>query len=181
MINLAVADSAVYVGQEMPNFELPVSTTVTLLGGKINVNATFQYKNGLTQFNSGSQALLNNLYLNPNATLGEQAAALSAGCFVAALGNFQGAQCTDYGMIQTVNSLRFSDLSINYNVPRATAQRFFHVPSVSLALQGSNLGLWTNYRGKDPDVNAITVGDATQDTGQLPAPRMWRLQVRLSN
>jgi hypothetical protein len=48
-------------------------------------------------------------------------------------------------------------------------------------LQGSNLGLWTNYHGKDPDVNAITVGDATVDTGQLPTPRSWRLQIMLGN
>jgi hypothetical protein len=166
----------------MPNFELPFNTTVTLLGGRLSVNATFQYKNGLTQFNSGSKALLNNLYLNPNSSLATQAAALAAGCFtpVAAGQDLPTNACTDYGLIQTVNTFRFTDLSINYNIPRSFAQRF-GVPSMSIALQGSNLGLLTNYRGKDPDVNAITVGDATQDTGQLPQPRSWRLQVRLGN
>jgi hypothetical protein len=179
--DLAVGDSAVYVGQESPNFNMPVSTTVSLLGGQLSVNATFNYTNGLTQFNSGSQALLANLLANPNVSLAEQAAALSVRCFTGHTSFDQGRPCTDYGMIQTVNVLRFNDVSINYNVPRTMALRFFHVPSVSLALQGSNLGLWTNYRGKDPNVNAITIGDATQDAGQLPMPRSWRLQVRLGN
>jgi hypothetical protein len=183
LADLAVGDSAIYVGQEAPNFTMPVSTTVSLLGGQLSVNATFAYTSGLTQLNSGSQASLANLLANPNVPLDEQAAALSAGCFVfpGQAGNNAGRPCTDYGMIQTVNVLRFNDVSINYNVPRTTAQHFFHVPSVSFALQGSNLGLWTNYRGKDPSVNAITVGDATQDTGQLPTPRSWRLQIRLGN
>jgi hypothetical protein len=183
LANIVVGDSAVYVGQESPNFDFPFSTTVTLLGGKLSVNATFDYTNGLTQYNSASQQLLTNLTANPDASLAAQAAALAAGCFLhIPVGSIltQTGPCTDYGMIQTVNTLRFNDLSINYNVPRSVAQRF-NVPSISVALQGSNLGLRTNYRGKDPNVNAINIGDATQDTGQLPTPRSWRLQIRLGN
>jgi hypothetical protein len=181
--NVVVGDSAVYVGQESPNFDFPLSTTITLLRGKVSINATFDYTNGLTQFNSASQQLLTNLISDPNASLEAQAAALAAGCFrQLPVGSSaqQGASCTDYGMIQNVNTLRFNDLSIGYNVPRSFAQRF-NVPSMTIALQGSNLGLRTNYRGKDPNVNAITLGDATQDTGQLPTPRSWRLSVRLGN
>jgi hypothetical protein len=139
------------------------------------VNATFQYRDGLTQFASGNQQRLTNLFLNPNAILGEQAAALVAPTDVC-----QDSYCTNYGLIQTVNSLRFTELSIGYNVPRSLSRRI-RVPSMSVALQGSNLGLWTSYRGKDPDVNGKTVGDATEDNGQIPRPRGWRLQVRLGN
>ena len=52
---------------------------------------------------------------------------------------------------------------------------------MSLALQGSNLGLHTNYHGKDPDVNAYSNGNQTADTGQLPQPRVWSLRVTLGN
>ncbi len=172
--DIIIGDSVVYVGQQAPNFELPVNTSLSLFRGQVSVNATFQYKDGLTQYSSGNLQLLNNLYLNPNATLAEQAAAL-ASCTSVIVTN-----CTDYGLIQTVSSLRFNSLSLGYNVPRSISQRV-RIPSLSLALQGSNLGLWTNYRGKDPDVNGKTVGDATEDNGVLPRPRSWRLQVRVSN
>lgn len=172
--DVIVGDSAVYVGQQMPRFELPLNTNLSLFAGKLSLSAALHYKDGLTQFNSGSRQLLNNVYLNPRANLSEQAAAIAADpqCGTG--------HCTLYGLIQEVSSLRFQSLSIGYNVPRELSERF-RVPSLSLALQGSNLGLWTNYRGKDPDVNGSMVGDITQDDGQLPQPRSWRVQVRLGN
>ena len=55
----------------------------------------------------------------------------------------------------------------------------------SLALQGSNLGLHTNYRGKDPVIvnafSTVTNGDETADTGQIPVPRTWWLKLTLGN
>lgn len=177
--NIAVGDSAVYVGRQMPNFDFPISTTITTLGGRLSFNATFEYQDGLTQDALGSQAWLTNLYLNPTSSLATQAAALAASCYVANSVVQTGA-CTDYGMIQTVNTLRFTSASIGYTVPKSVSLRF-GVPSMTVALQGSNLGLWTNYRGKDPNVNGVTVGEATQDTGQLPQPRTVSLSVRLGN
>jgi hypothetical protein len=82
-----------------------------------------------------------------------------------------------------VSELRFQDLSISYLVPPAVS-RHFRVPHLRLALQGSNLGLHTNYRGMDPNVNAFSTssqGDISADTGQLPLPRTWSLHVMLGN
>ncbi len=169
--DVIVADSAVYVGQQAPNFDLPISTSASFFGGMIGVSAMMHYKDGMTQFNSGNQQSLANLYYNPNSTYTEQAIALAAACSNV---------CSKYGLVQTVNTLRFTSLSINYAVPRTYAKKL-GVPSIQLALQGDNLGLWTNYRGKDPEVNSITVGDATEDNGQLPMSRTWRIQVRLGN
>ena len=55
---------------------------------------------------------------------------------------------------------------------------------MSMALQGSNLALHSNYRGKDPNVNAFsTVSgvDETADLGQIPEPRTWWLKLTLGN
>jgi hypothetical protein len=177
--DIAVGDSAVYMGAEAPNFTLPFSTALTFQG-RWSVTATFQYEDGLTQDALGNQVQLSYLSLNPNASPAMQAAALTASCFSLARLSVEKGICTDYGMIQTVNTFRFTSLSVNYIVPKSWSQRF-RVPSMTIALQGSNLGLWTNYHGKDPDVNGVTVGDATQDTGVLPQPRMWRLQIMLGN
>ena len=48
---------------------------------------------------------------------------------------------------------------------------------MSFAVQGTNLGLFTNYRGKDPNVNAYGSGNGLADTGQLPQPRSWQVRV----
>ncbi len=172
--DVIVGDTMVYMGQQAPNFAMPFSTSLSLFRGQLSMNAMFEYKDGWTQFGSGNEMMLTNLYLNPNATLAEQAAALAASS------RCQGQNCTKYGLIQTVNSFRFQSVSVGYVLPRSISQRV-RVRSVSLALQGQNLGLWTSYRGKDPDVNGKTVGDATEDNGQIPLPRQWRLQVRLGN
>ena len=59
----------------------------------------------------------------------------------------------------------------------ASAARRLGASALSVALQGTNLGLHTNYRGKDPDVNAYTTGNGVVDTGVLPQPRTWRLTL----
>lgn len=172
--DVIIADSAVYVGEQAHNFEAPIHTSLDLLGGMLGISASLHYKDGLTQFNNGSQQTLTNLYYSPDATFAEQAIALAAQC------TNDGPRCSKYGLIQTVSTLRLNSLSVTYSVPRHYAQKI-RIPSIQVSLQGSNLGLWTNYRGKDPDVNSISVGEATEDNGQLPMPRNWRLQIRLGN
>ncbi len=175
-----VDDSLMFMGRQEPKFEMPFRTSITLFHGLLSVNGQFDYKAGLTQTNLGGGTLLGNIYENPNSTYGQQAYALAAACLLQSVSaaTAVGRSCTDYGFIQTVNSLRFNSMSVGYNVPRAYLKRF-PISSLSLALQGSNLGLWTNYRGKDPDVNGALIGDATQDSGQLPMPRTWSLQIRI--
>lgn len=173
--DVIIGDSAIYVGSQAPNFELPIATNLSLFSGRLNLSAAFKYRDGLTQFNSGSTQLLNNVYMNPDATLAEQAAALAADCRYVS-----DPLCTTYGLIQQVSSFRFSSFSLGYSIPRKWSERF-KVPSMLFSVQGSNLGLWTNYRGKDPDVNGSMIGDVTEDSGQLPQPRSWRLQIRLGS
>ena len=75
-----LGDSAVYVGQQDPNYQLNINTGLTFLNGRLSLNATFAYENGLTQFNdgaiqSGAFALLAN---TPGTPLAMQAAVLEA-------------------------------------------------------------------------------------------------------
>jgi hypothetical protein len=168
-------DSAVYVGRPDPKYHAAFHTGVTLLSGRLSINATFESQQGMTQDNevalsSGSFYLLPNV---PGATFATQAGVVAGQNGVSHI-----------GVIQTVDVFRFSDLSINYVLP-TTLTRRFRVPTASLALQGSNLGLHTNYRGKDPSVNAFatsgTTGDRMVDAGQVPQPRLWRLMLSLGN
>ena len=176
---VVLGDSAVYVGEPNPKYTANLTTDATFLNGRFSVHATFAYQNGLTQnnyaaLNSGAFAALG----NSSPSFATQAALAAAG-----IGGANAGDMTDIGLIQTVNTFRFQDLSLNYTVPRGIAA-WFRVPRMVIAVQGSNLGLYTNYRGKDPDVNAFTTvasGDEIADLGQIPEPRTWWLKLTLGN
>ncbi|HXC24485.1 MAG TPA: TonB-dependent receptor, partial [Gemmatimonadaceae bacterium] len=189
-------DSLVYVGQADPKYQFNIHSTITLLNGRLSMTATFAYQNGMTQENSGAinSGALTSVLNTPGLPLATQAAIVSASC---AAGDIK--QCSEgiqslqgqqspiagslIGIIQTVNTFRFSDLSINYTLPNSLAH-WFRMSRMSLALQGSNLGLHTNYRGMDPDVNAfatVSTGDETADLGQIPQARVWLLKMIMGN
>ena len=170
---IVIGDQKLFQGVSNPKYQMNLSTDVGLLNGRLSLHATFAYQNGLTQvnqgaLNSGAFILVGN---NPATPLAYQAAVQAA------------SEGTNYGFIQTVNTFRFNDLSINYALPHQVSS-WFRVPRMTVALQGSNLGLHTNYRGKDPDVNAfstVSAGDETADIGQIPEPRIWWLKLTLGN
>jgi len=101
---------------------------------------------------------------DPHASFGAQAAAVAP---------------TAYGEIETVSVLRLTGLTVSFRVPSAVA-RGMGAEALAVTLQGANVALWTNYRGKDPNVNAFSTGNAVADAGLLPIPRTWQLRVSAS-
>jgi TonB-linked SusC/RagA family outer membrane protein len=172
---ILVGDSAVYLGAQEPNFSSSFNSNLTWR--RFSLHATFHYTDGLNQVNRRSQDMSPGLY-NPSAPLGAQAISIALQCNPTFSGS-RTCKSTEYGLIQTVNVLRFNSLSLRYAVPVSMVRRIGG-QALSVALQGENLGMWTNYRGKDPNVNAFSTGNLTADTGQLPQPRKWVLNVVLT-
>jgi TonB-linked SusC/RagA family outer membrane protein len=167
-----VGDSAKYMGVSTPDYDASFHTSLSLFRRAISIDAGFDYQHAVTQINataldhqSASRALN-----DPSAPQGELAGTLVL---------MSDATSTPYGLIQTVNTLRFNSLSVAYALPSAAAQRV-GARALTVALQGTNLGLFTNYRGKDPNVNAYPIGNGVLDNGQLSAPRTWQLRVSAS-
>jgi len=165
-----VGDTAVYMGASEPNYEANLFTTLSLLRGALTLSAGFAYQDGFTQINYtlGNGVVSNGVIFtkdvsDPSSLFGQQAAV--------DVGNQ-----TSYGLLQTVNTLRLNTIAITFNARPSLAQRL-GTKALSIALQGSNVGLWTNYAGKDPSVNAYASGNAVADTGVLPIPRSWFLSV----
>jgi TonB-linked SusC/RagA family outer membrane protein len=160
-------DTAVYLGSPEPNYTAALSTTLSLFRGAVVVTAGLSYESGLTQ--AGLLSMLGNDvlrgYNDPTAPLGEQASVVSSAS-------------SDFLNTQTISALRFNSLSIAYNVPMSMAQRI-GARSLAVALQGTNLGLHTNYRGLDPNVNSAS-GNDVLDQGALPQPRTWQIRVSAS-
>jgi hypothetical protein len=179
---VSVGDSSVYLGRADPDYQLNLSNDVTLFNGRLSLHATVAYQSGMTQYNegacaSGGLALVPNA---PNTPLATQAAYAASGC---SSNSVIYPALTQIGLVQKVSTLRFNSASINFTAPTALA-RMFRAPHMTLALQGSNLGLHSNYRGKDPNVNAfstVSAGDETKDLGQIPEPRSWSLRITVGN
>jgi TonB-linked SusC/RagA family outer membrane protein len=166
-----VGDSLVYLGTSEPDYEVGLATQVALFRAAITVSANFGYQAGLTQLNTtittGGQLIFSPGAADPHAPFREQAA-------IAALGT------TDYGLYQTVNDFRFSSLSVAYRVPAKIVHWLLRASSLSVALQGTNLALFTNYKGKDPNVNGYPTGNQVADFGTVPQPRIWQISVHAS-
>jgi hypothetical protein len=169
LTEIRVGDTAVYMGQQEPKYNLSAGTGLALFNGRLSINTALTYVSGETQMNAGGAAALYNSANDPNIAPAQQAA-------FAALYMDNG---TNFGIIQTVNTLRVTSLSVNWIAPMAWSRRL-GASALSVALQGSNLGLWTNYRGVDPNVNAASVGNLVVDGGQIPEPRQWQLKVNLN-
>jgi hypothetical protein len=168
---IRLGDTAVFLGRQDPGNTAALNTDLTLFNGRLGIHANFSHTGQYSQINAGSNSLSTFLSAanDPNASLAQQA------YYVAAVTNL-----TPIGLAQTVSSWEFNSFSVNYAVPIGVA-RYFRAHTMTLAVQGSNLGLWTNYRGKDPNVNAYPNGNSLADGGQLPRPRTWSLQVTLGN
>lgn len=161
-----LGDKDVFLGPVEPNYEAALYTNMSFARGLVTLSAGFSYTDGQMQVNRTvqespfTQRALN----DPRASLAEQAAAIVA-------------TETPYGLSQLVSTFRFNSLAIAFNAPERIAG-MFGARTASITIQGTNLGMKTNYRGKDPSVNAYATGNAIADTGQLPLPRFWSFGLR---
>jgi hypothetical protein len=140
------------------------------------VAATFSYSHGATQVNQTAHTnwVLEPAFSDPRTPLAQQVAIVASTFPV----DGNGQTLTDYGLIQDVSTFRFQSLSVRYRVP-AMVTHALRMQELSVAIQGSNLGLHSTYAGKDPDVSAWSPGESVVDTGQLPTPRLWQLSVNV--
>jgi TonB-linked SusC/RagA family outer membrane protein len=175
-----IGDSAAYMGSPDPKYQASFQTGVALFRGALRIDVNFTYEHGLTQINGAALAHQGAArgFNDPTAPPGQQAQLVVLSPFPAFNGGLSSSisNATPYGAIQTVSTLRFNSLSVAYNLPASLA-RHIGASAMSIALQGTNLGLFTDYRGKDPDVNVYSSGNGVLDTGQLPTPRSWQLRV----
>jgi TonB-dependent SusC/RagA subfamily outer membrane receptor len=163
-----VGDSLAYVGWPHPKYSLTYGTNVSLLKGRLSFSTSLGYDGQLTQWQQiydGWGAA------DPLAPLSEQAKAR-----IAAL---SGASGKKFGNRQTISTLRLNSVSASYIMPSQWAKTL-HATQATISMQGSNLGLWTQYRGRDPGINSTPIGEGLADNGTtLPLIRKYSVGVRL--
>ncbi|HKU61452.1 MAG TPA: TonB-dependent receptor [Gemmatimonadales bacterium] len=161
-----LGDKDVFLGPAEPKYEAALYTNMSMARGMITLTTGFSYTDGQLQINDAvTSAPFTVRALNdPTAPLSEQAAAVVR-------------EETPYGLAQVISTFRFNSLALAFNAPAHMAG-WLGARTASVMLQGTNLWLNTNYRGKDPNVNAYATGNVIADTGVLPMPRTWSLGLR---
>lgn len=158
---VVLTDSAHYVGTAQPRLTSSFGINATIFK-RFSFDSRFAYQSSYVKqytHNSGYGSM------DVNAPLSEQA--------VYVINDITGRR--------PVKDLRWTSASIGYHVPERLIDRL-RMSSLVVSLQGSNLGLWTKYEGRDPSVNgSIMTSEISTDNGFLtPRPRLFVLDFRVS-
>lgn len=132
------------------------------------MNASFdQVDDKTTVFDANGGGFYTRGAVDPTSPLGEQAAWIQS--------------TVNQGFYSSSSSLRFNELSLTYNLPTSLAERLLRVRSASVTFAGRNLALWTNYVGKDPNVDTShSLTEVSADDGTaIPQPRNFALRFTL--
>lgn len=163
---LVFADSMAYMGSNMPRYTMGHNIEVGFLTN-FTFNAFVDYKGPFTQNRTIPWTALRG-YWDVTASLEEQ-------MLPSIISRMSGASQD----LQTVTELRLQSASISMNVPSHIVRRM-GVQSLHIALQGSNLGLWSKYRGRDPGINSTPIGERLTDASNtIGLPRNYSLQFRV--
>ena len=97
-------------------------------------------------------------------------------CYGDAMDNFRPSTFT----VEDGSYLRLKDVSLSYSLPRSVCRKI-KVNDLTISLTGSNLLLWSNYSGYDPEVNTSDTAVITGlDDGAFPKSRTWGIGVNLT-
>ncbi len=165
---IVLSDSMVFLGGPLPTFEMGINSNVALFT-RFTVGIAINYEHGRNQINTASLGGAENLTRgrnDPTIPLPVQA-------------NYLAVNQTDIGFAQTVSVLRFDALSLRYSVPPMISRRMVGDRALSVAVQGRNLGMKSNYRGKDPSVSG-SMGEILHDNGTIPRGRTWVLNISVN-
>lgn len=156
-----------FFGPGYPTAEMTYLNTISLFDGQLRISTNIDQIIGQTTYQSITASARE--AVDPATPLALQATALE--------GFHNGAY------IRPVSSVRLSELSVTYSVSPSTARRLLHAQSASVTVAGRNLGLWTHYHGKDPNIDtssSFAFGEVASDNGSgVPQPRDWTLRLNL--
>jgi hypothetical protein len=179
-----VSDTTVYLGSPVPSREATASSDITLFRN-LRFSGLLEYKGGNRRFNATEyfreKAFTQTERYHRRADLPEQERAELFGPYVNSKGAAVPSSVMIGDYIQDASFVRLRELSLTYSVPVSIAARIPGASSASLTLGGRNLGLWTNYRGGDPENNTYTPATGVYFVADfLTIPQSRRFFARLN-
>ena len=155
-----------YLGSPVPTRELSVAPSL-VLGRSVTIAALVDHRGGFRSYNVGGRArcitVCEPLYA-PNASVAEQARAVSAGQGTAS-------------WMEDASFVRVRELSVAWAIPPSWAKRI-GAHSSSVVIAGRNLFTSTGYTGLNPDGGYLGQTQiAQQDVFTLPLPATVSLRL----
>lgn len=71
-------------------------------------------------------------------------------------------------LIHDASFLRFRDVTLSYTLPESTTAKMKFISNVKFYVQGTNLFIWTKWRGMDPEAGAVNI-----NLSEFPNPRAF--------
>ncbi len=172
---ILVGDSAVFLGTSLPKYEMFMSNNVGFWNGRVLFSTAFSFSHNMTQTNS---VTLNQCVVErcPDALL--PGTSLASQALSQTMRNLSGGVRNLFATHETVSWIRWGSASLTFQASPEIAKRL-KSNSLSVSLMGRNLGMWSNYKGADPEVNANGNGNFTRDTGMVPQTRDWTIRINL--
>lgn len=156
-----------YMGAPYPKGTVTYSTGLALLNGSIRLDANiYQVIGQTTRLVLGGGGNRPRAAVDPTAPLSQQAAYLQT--------------VANNGAIGASSTVQIQEMSATYLVPPRLVQSL-RAKSLAISLAGRNLGLWSSYAGRDPNVDTSgLLGEVAVDNGLgTPQPRIWTLRFSL--
>jgi len=69
-------------------------------------------------------------------------------------------------LIHDASFLRFRDLKVGYTLPKSMLSKTKFISGANLFIQGSNLFMWTKWRGPDPEAGGVSL-----NISEFPNPK----------
>jgi hypothetical protein len=170
-----VGDTAAYLGNSMPKYQLAMTNGVDFFHRLFRVEAMFDYKGDYKIYNNTERircASRNNCsgLINPASSLFEQARSVAVR---------ETPQRTVAGFIEPGDFIRFRELNLTFTAPDRFANKILHSRSLAVTLAARNLGIvWTKYSGVDPEAFATT-GDAPSEFQAFGPPTYYMLRFSI--
>ncbi len=171
-----VGDSAIFRGYATPRYTATLTSGWDLFTRKLRVQTMWDYRGGNKWYNNTERIRCTRPNcsgrMNQNATFIDQAMNIAA--------NEHAARTLD-GYFQPGSFVRLREASVQYTFSPAIARRIAKANSLNVVLTGRNLGLWTDYRGTDPEsaFNTTSGTDAPSEFQTVGPPSYFVFRVNI--
>jgi TonB-linked SusC/RagA family outer membrane protein len=173
-----VGDSVIFRGYATPRYTATITSGWDLFTRRVRVQTMWDYRGGNRWYNNTERIRCTRPNcsgrMNPDASFEDQAMNIAAN-------EINATERTLDGFLQPGAFVRLREASVQYTLPEAWARKLARAQSLNVVLTGRNLGLWTKYRGTDPEsgFNTTNGTDAPSEFQTIGPPSYFVFRVNI--
>lgn len=172
----------IIIGDPNPKFTYGFNTSLRYKNFVLSANFIGSYGNDLYNVNKMMDTNTTQTYSNvTRETLMKQWTPENTDTWYPCLGGLNGddVKWASDRYVEDGSYLRLSDLSLSYDIPIKKKKSF--IRGINITATGSNLWIWTNYSGWDPDVNSYGgIRRKGADMGSYPGARSFKFDLKFT-